>query len=131
MHWPFAKAFLAIVLLAAAASANASELEGRTFEGEIVDENGVPRAKDTVTFKDGKFHSVTCGRFGFSEVLYWMRTDGDAIHFLVQSVHPENGSMNIKGTVRGEQAEWMGVWTKKRWYWSIRREIAFRGMQKK
>lgn len=117
--------------LAASACAGAANIDGKVFHGDIVDEKGVVRSTDVVSFSGGKFHSVTCERFGFSEVPYWIRTEGDAVHFLAEAAHPENGSMRFKGMVRDGRAEWTAVWTKTRWYWSIRREIAFRGTEKK
>lgn len=108
-----------------------SPLDGRTFHGEIVDQKGVVRAKDMLTFKDGKFHSVTCAQLGFGASPYWIRMDGKAIHFLVETSNPESGTMRFSGTVRGEQVEAHGLWTKERWYWSIRREILFRAIEKR
>jgi hypothetical protein len=131
MHMSRSVAMAAVVLAFFALRAAASGLDGKTFHGEIVDDKGVVRSKDVVTFKDGNFHSVTCARFGFAEAPYWTRVEGDAVHFLAESTHPDNGTMQYKGTVRGDEAEWSAVWTKKRWYWSIRREIAFRGTEQK
>lgn len=122
--------YLAAGLLACAC-AGAAELDGKTFHGEIVNEKGEVRTPDVVSFRQGKFHSVTCERFGFGAMPYWVRTEGDTIHFLAESAHPDNGSMRFKGTIRAGRAEWKAVWTKERWYWSIRREIAFSGTEKK
>jgi hypothetical protein len=127
----FAAVLLAMALLSCLGEVAAFPLDGRSFEGEIVDEKGTERSKDVIQFREGKFYSVTCARFGFGEAPYWTRTEGDTIHFLAEVVHPENGSMHFKGAIRGAHAEWTAVWTKKRWYWSIRREIAFRGTQTK
>ena len=124
---------LSVLLLASsfAATAAASALDGKTFQGEILDDKGVVRATDVLAFKGGKFYSDTCAQYGFSEMPYWTRIEGDTIHFLVEAANPENGRMVFKGTVRGEQAEWKGSWIKERWYWSIRRQIGFRGTAKK
>lgn len=106
-------------------------LDGRTFHGEALDENGVVRAKDVVTFKDGKFYSENCKQFGFNEIPYWTRMDGETIHFLAESESPASGTMVYRGTIRGAYVEGKVLWTKKRWYWSIRREIRFRGVEQK
>jgi hypothetical protein len=125
-----ATASIAAILALLAGQGAASGLDGKTFHGEIVDDKGIVRSKDVVSFKDGQFHSVTCARFGFAGAPYWMRVQGDAVHFFAESAHPDHGTMVFKGTVRGSHAEWTAVWTKERWYWSIRREIAFRGMER-
>jgi hypothetical protein len=110
---------------------SASLLDGRTFHGEILDDKGTVRAKDVLTFKGGKFHSLTCEQLGFGESPYWIRLDGESIHFLVETASPESGEMRFAGTVRGDEVEAQGVWTKQRWYWSIRREIRFKATEKK
>ena len=105
------------------------QLEGRTFQGEILDGHGAPRAEDVVTFKDGKFRSANCAELGFDASPYWTRVDGDTIHFLAESVSAEGGTLVFRGTVRGDHAEWKAMWTKERWYWSIRREFQFKGTE--
>jgi hypothetical protein len=122
---------VAVGLTAFALHAAAAGLDGKTFQGQIRDDKGVVRAKDVVTFKNGLFHSVNCARFGFDAAPYWTRVDGGVVHFLVESAHPENGTMLFKGAIRGNIVEWSAVWTKKRWYWSIRREISFRGEEQR
>jgi hypothetical protein len=113
------------------AQSAASLLDGRTFHGEILDDKGVVRSKDVLTFKEGKFYSTTCAQFGFSAMPYWTRVEGETVHFLVEAANPESGRMLFKGSIRGERVEWKGVWTKERWYWSIHREIGFRGTEKR
>lgn len=95
-----------------ASPAAASLLDGRTFHGEIFDEKG-GRSKDRRTFKGGKFQSALCATLGFTERPYWTRVEGDTLVW--------------RGTLRGDQLEATSLWTKERWYWSIRREYRFRG----
>jgi len=106
-------------------------LEGRTFQGEILDGHGASRAKDVVTFKDGKFRSANCAELGFDASPYWTRVDGETVHFLAESVSAEGGKLVFRGAVRGGEAEWKAVWTKERWYWSVRREFEFKGTETK
>jgi len=113
------------------AAASASLLDGRTFHGDILDDKEVARSKDVITFRDGKFYSVNCAELGFSESPYWIRTDGDTTHFLAEISSPTRGTLVVKGTIRGDNVEWRGSWTKERWYWTIRREFRFRGTEKK
>jgi hypothetical protein len=121
----------AVLMTAAAAESGASPLDGRTFHGEILDHKGLVRAKDVLTFKNGKFHSVTCAQLGFGESPYWTRVEGTAIHFLVEVSSPDSGTMRFTGSVRGGEVEALGLWTKDRWYWSIRREIRMRASEKR
>lgn len=111
--------------------AHAELLDGRTFHGEIRDDKGVVRATDVLTFRNGVFHSETCARLGFPESPYWVRTDGKTVYFLVEVASPEAGEMRFAGAVHGDKVDAKGVWTKERWYWSIRREIRFSATEKK
>jgi hypothetical protein len=105
-----------------------SLLDGKTFHGEIVDEKGKVEAKDVVTFRDGKFRSAVCADLGIAESPYFVRTEGETTHFLVEAGNQDTGTMVFRGIVRGEQAEWRGVWSKDRWYWRVRREVQFKGV---
>jgi hypothetical protein len=106
-------------------------LDGRSFRGEIRDEKGVVRAQDVMTFRDGQFRSEKCKEMGFEDSRYWMRVEGDVVHFLIESANPAAGKITLSGKVRGAQAEWAGVWSKARWYWTVRRDISFNGTEVK
>jgi len=43
-------------------------------------------------------------------------------------VSEEHGLIVYTGSVRGEQMDATYIWTKKRWYWNVRREFWFKGM---
>jgi hypothetical protein len=104
-------------------------LDGRSFRGEIRDEKGVVRAQDVMTFREGLFRSEKCKEMGFEDSRYWMRVEGDVVHFLIESANPAAGKITLSGKVRGAQAEWAGVWLKERWYWTVRRDISFKGAE--
>lgn len=108
-----------------------AQLDGRSFRGEIRDEKGVVRAQDVMTFRDGTFRSEKCKEMGFDDSRYWMRVEGDVVHFLIESENPATGKITLSGKVRGTQAEWTGVWSKARWYWTVRRDISFNGAEVK
>lgn len=120
--------------LAPVASAEAkpsAPLDGRSFRGEIRDEKGVVRALDVMTFRDGIFRSEKCKEMGFEDSRYWMRVEGDVVHFQIESANPAAGKIALNGKVRGSQVEWAGVWSKERWYWTVRRDISFNGTEVK
>ena len=104
-------------------------LDGRSFKGEIRDEKGVVRAQDVMTFRDGLFRSEKCKEMGFEDSRYWTRVEGDVVHFLIESANPAAGKITLSGKVRGAQAQWAGVWSKERWYWTVRRDISFSGAE--
>jgi len=82
-------------------------------------------------FKDGKFISENCKPYGFVEGPYWLRFDKDSVHFFAELKSPTHGTMVWKGTVKGDKIEGNLVWTRERWYWTIRRTFNFAGSLEK
>jgi len=116
--------------------ASAGPLDGRQFSAGIVrddaDEDEKERPlEDRLMFNDGKFSSVVCKRYNFTEAPYWVRVEGDRIHFLAELTSPTDGRMVWKGTIRGDILEGTMRWTKERWYWTIDAEHKIRGKLEK
>jgi len=105
----------------------ASTLDGKSFRSRQYNDDGTPRPWDVLVFKDGNFISENCKPYGFVEGPYWLRFDGDSVHFLAELESPTHGTMVWKGTVKGDKIEGNLVWTRKRWYWTIRRSFNFAG----
>jgi hypothetical protein len=127
-------AVLTVPSVAAAQGSNSSgnaaaPLDGRLFKAGIVreDDDGKPPLTDHLAFENGKFSSVICKRYNFSDAPYWVRIDGDRIHFLAELSSPTDGKMVWQGTIRGNSLEGTMRWTKKRWYWTIDTEHRIRG----
>ena len=102
-------------------------LDGKRFRSRQYNDDGTPRPWDVLVFNDGKFISENCKPYGFVEGPYWLRYDGDSVHFLAELQSPTHGTMVWRGTVKGEKIEGSLVWTKKRWYWTIIRTFNFTG----
>lgn len=96
-------AFLAAIALAAAlpATAHASPLDGKTFEGVFLERGKTRGDADTLTFKDGRFRSSACDRYGYVEAPYKAVTEGDAIRFEAETTSPKYGALKWTGYVRG------------------------------
>jgi len=146
--WAVAATFVATLLLIATAwsqsetnpgeatvtpsIANTSPLDGRQFSAGIVrsdaDEEGKKRPLgDKLFFSDGKFSSAVCRKYNFEEAPYWVRVEGDQVHFLAELTSPTDGRMLWKGTISGDTLVGTMRWTKKRWYWTIDTEHRIRG----
>lgn len=110
-----------------AATSWATNLEGKKFRSRQFNDDGTARPWDVLLFKDGKFISENCIPFGFVAGPYWLRLDGDRVHFLAELESPTHGTMVWKGTVTGEKIEGNLLWTRERWYWTIRRSFNFSG----
>lgn len=102
-------------------------LDGKTFRVQVLDDQGRKRPDDRLIFRGGDFHSESCIPFGFSRRPYWIRVEGDTIHFLAETVSPTHGTMVWRGTVTGDHLEGNYLWTKERWYWTIRRRFEIVG----
>jgi hypothetical protein len=87
-------------------------LDGRRF---IVDggEQGKPSdAKDTLEFTGTMFHSEGCDAWGFESGAYTTAADGDATTFQSTTTSEKEGTIEWKGTVRGNEIEGTYRWTK-------------------
>ena len=113
-------------------ASDVSPLDGRRFRAGIVRDDADEDAKaqpleDKLLFENGKFSSVVCRRYNFAEAPYWVRVEGDRIHFMAELTSPTDGTMRWTGTIRGNQLTGTMRWTKRRWYWTIDTSHRIRG----
>lgn len=102
-------------------------LDGRIFDGMIGPiEN--PDLADSLHFSDGHFWSDICIRCGFMPGEYTAERTGDGVRFRGILVSDSRGQFEYEGLVSdGGEISVTIRWERKRWYWTSRREIAFRG----
>jgi len=110
----------------------AGPLDGRRFRAGIVRAEDGRRDDDAplldrLIFDNGAFSSEICRRYNFRDAPYWVRREGEQIHFLVTLESPTDGVMVWQGTVRDDALEGTMRWTKRRWYWTIEAEHRIRG----
>lgn len=97
------------IVLAAAAFAIASSpalaesLDGKSFEGVFLAKGKTRGDADTLTFKNGRFHSSACDQYGYSDASYKTTSDGNAIRFEAETLSPKYGKLRWTGFVRGEK----------------------------
>jgi len=115
----------------APAATYTAPLDGRTFSARIVRSGDTGNLGDEMVFNNGMFSSAVCRTFNFAEAPYWVRLEGDQVHFLAELTSPTDGRMLWKGTIRGDTLEGTMRWTKERWYWIIDTEHKIRGASKK
>jgi len=96
---PFLRAVLAAAALAPAL-ALASGLDGRRFDGVFLERGKTSGDADTLIFKDGRFRSTACDRYGYSDAPYRSTAAGDAVHFEAETESPRYGKLLWKGVVR-------------------------------
>ena len=95
----------AAVVLAAAAifspAAYSSDLDGRTFQGVFIERGKTSGDADTLVFKDGRFRSSACDKYGYSDAPYKMTPAGDYTRFEAETQSPKYGKLVWNGVVRG------------------------------
>lgn len=79
--WPSA-ALCALTMMLTAAPALASDaLDGKRFDGVFMERGKTSGDADTLTFRDGRFRSSACDKYGYSDAAYKTSTQGDATVF--------------------------------------------------
>ncbi len=104
-----------------------SPLDDKVF---VVDYGPLGRASlglDVLTFRAGTFASEGCERLGFRAAPYWLRGQGDDVHFRAEMTSVEHGTLAFEGLVRGAEIEVASLWTRQRWYRTVRLESWYRG----
>lgn len=107
-RFPAIRGVLAALLIAAAPPAALAQalLDGKRF---IADSGLVGQPADdkddVITFADGRFHSSTCDKWGFSRGEYKATRDGDAIRFEAATVSESDGRLLWRGTLKGDVLE--------------------------
>ena len=83
------------------AFAESSSLDGRTFEGVFIQRGKTAGDADTLVFKDGRFRSSACDRYGYSDAAYKLAAAGDATRFEAETSSPKYGRLVWTGVIRG------------------------------
>jgi hypothetical protein len=55
---------------------------------------------DTLIFKDGRFRSTACDRYGYADAPYKATAAGDTVMFEAETESPRYGRLLWKGTIR-------------------------------
>ena len=105
----FVLSVLSISLLAAARE---GALDGKTFAGEMGETGKDKGDKDELDFRDGKFSSEACEKYGFGDAPYTTTASGDTTTFEADTVSAKEGKMHWSGTLTGDELTGTVVWTK-------------------
>jgi hypothetical protein len=92
-------------------------LDGKTFLVKQGEKGEEAKGSDTLIFKDGKFRSIGCDKYGFDEAPYKSTVEGDTIKFVADTTSESKGKMHWEGTVKGDMIDVNYVWIdKSHWY---------------
>jgi hypothetical protein len=95
--------WLALTLAIAAsgfALAEPGALDGKKFEGVFIERGKTSGDADVLTFKDGRFRSSACDRYGYSDAPYKSVATGDAVTFEAETESAKYGRLAWKGVIR-------------------------------
>jgi hypothetical protein len=76
-------------------------LDGRSFTGVFLERGKTSGDADTITFKDGRFRSSACDRYGYSDAPYKVTNVGDTMRFETETQSAKYGKLQWSGAVRG------------------------------
>ena len=82
------------------AGAQAQSLDGRSFQGVFLERGKTSGDADTITFKDGRFRSSACDRYGYSEAPYKAVAAADGTRFEAETQSAKYGRLAWKGVIR-------------------------------
>ena len=103
-YWPSA-VLCALAILAAAPALAGDALDGKRFDGVFMERGKTSGDADTLTFRDGRFRSSACDKYGYSDAAYKASTQGDMTVFEAETESAKYGKLLWKGTVRGEKLD--------------------------
>ena len=84
------------------AGAQAQSLDGRSFQGVFLERGKTSGDADTLTFKDGRFRSSACDRYGYSDAPYKAVAAADgSTRFETETQSAKYGKLLWSGQVRG------------------------------
>jgi len=96
---------LRIAGAAAAGPAFHAALDGRNFDGIVLRCGETSGDADTLIFKDGRFRSTACDRYGYGDGAYTATRSGETIAFEAETESPQYGKLLWKGEVRGPRLD--------------------------
>jgi len=79
----------------------ADPLDGRSFQGVFLERGKTSGDADTLIFKDGRFRSTACDRYGYSDAVYKVTPAGDGTRFEAETESAKYGKLQWSGVVRG------------------------------
>jgi len=80
-------------------------LDGKTYVGDLGLMGAAPSMRETITFKDGYFHSSACDQYHFKDGAYLAVESAGATNFMVITHNREHSTIVWKGTVKGDTLE--------------------------
>ena len=80
-------------------------LDGRTFEGIVLECGKTAGDADSLIFRAGRFRSTACDRYEYGDGAYSVVAAGDSLTFSAETQSPKYGTLRWHGVVRGPRLD--------------------------
>jgi hypothetical protein len=80
-------------------------LDGRQFDGVVLECGKTAGDADSLIFSNGRFRSTACDRYEYGDGAYSVQANGDAIAFSAETESPKYGTLRWRGVVRGKRLD--------------------------
>jgi hypothetical protein len=81
------------------------KLDGRTFEGVVLECGKTSGDAETITFRNGRFHSSACKAYGYGDGPYKASAAQDGLAFEAETESAQYGKLVWRGVVRGPRLD--------------------------
>jgi hypothetical protein len=81
------------------------KLDGRTFEGVVLECGKSAGDAETITFRNGRFHSSACKAYGYGDGPYKASSAQDGLAFEAETESAQYGKLVWRGVVRGQRLD--------------------------
>lgn len=80
-------------------------LDGRRFDGIVLERGKTTGDADTLIFESGRFRSTACDRYGYGDGAYTATVSASEIAFQAETESAKYGKLLWRGTVRGPRLD--------------------------
>ncbi len=89
----------------APSATRATTLDGKRFEGVVLEPGKTSGDADTLVFSNGRFSSSACTQYGYGDGPYTVTVADGVISFSAQTESPKYGKLEWNGVVRGRKLD--------------------------
>jgi hypothetical protein len=83
----------------------ADVLDGRRFDGVVLECGKTAGDADSLIFDNGRFRSTACDRYEYGDGAYTVKSIGDGLAFSAETESPKYGMLRWQGIVRGKRLD--------------------------
>lgn len=80
-------------------------LDGRRFDGVVLERGKTSGDADTLIFERGRFRSTACDRYEYGDGAYTATVQGGTVSFTAETESPKYGKLRWRGVVNGERLD--------------------------